>query len=607
MPSTTTPPDSTPSITTWMRLEPRSRDAAMKISLQARVYDPLWLLARQWQLGEFQGEDNGSPVLAHWRAETSPLTRYQAGASLPATAPEKPAKVVEYDASRMPLETLVEREAVRPVTDLTAPPDRLRLAAEGGQHFLRMLEQQPLSRSYRTMFRDTFPFPPLTEAHQHALDADSLNFLQIVGPRVPDGRRLYTELHPAADGSVKLPAALAIHPADVAEVEKVVTAWIAWWDGFFSQPASSQSLQADPSWSAERMEYAFSVSTGFSAAEQVLTAPEYYGGRLDWYAFDANPEATLGAAPDGRTQEILNTAMPAPVSFRGMPAARFWEFEDAQVDLGAVEAGPTDLARMLLVEFALSYGNDWFVMPVDLAVGAICRPLSFVITDTFGVRTLIKPTGAPGAPDAQWRMFEHSHLRGTGEARTAQNLFFLPPALLKSLESRPMEEVLFLRDEVANLAWGVERLVESATERPLNRFEAYLEQERRHQQAPPPQPAATAEMLCYQLMSALPDYWIPLMPVKTEQGLRLRRGTVLKTDGSLATVRAQGRILESSQQLSLFEEEVPREGVRVTRSYQFTRWIDGSAHLWIGRRKGAGSGEGSSGLRFDLLNLTGRP
>ena len=36
-----------------------------------------------------------------------------------------------------------------------------------------------------------------------------------------------------------------------------------------------------------------------------------------------------------------------------MPAARFWEFEDAQVDFGSVDAGPTDLARMLLVEFAL--------------------------------------------------------------------------------------------------------------------------------------------------------------------------------------------------------------------------------------------------------------
>ena len=73
------------SITSWMRLEPRSRDAEMRTTLQARVYDPLWLLARQWQLGEFQGEDNGSPVMARWRAESAQLTRYYAGAIKPNT------------------------------------------------------------------------------------------------------------------------------------------------------------------------------------------------------------------------------------------------------------------------------------------------------------------------------------------------------------------------------------------------------------------------------------------------------------------------------------------------------------------------------------------
>ena len=54
--------------------------------------------------------------------------------------------------------------------------------------------------------------------------------------------------------------------------------------------------------------------------------------------------------------------------------------------------------------------------------------------------------------------------------------------------------------------------------------------------------------------------------------------------------------------LSLFEADVPREGGRVTRSYQFTRWLDVSSHAWVGRRKGVGRGEGSSGLQFDSLH-----
>ena len=131
--------------------------------------------------------------------------------------------------------------------------------------------------------------------------------------------------------------------------------------------------------------------------------------------------------------EITRTAIPAPVSFRGMPAARFWEFEDAQVDFGSVDAGPTDLARMLLVEFALDYGNDWFVIPIELDVGSLYRTRSLVITDTFGVRTLIKSVANP---DDRIRSGECSSIRiraGADLPKPASNLFFLPPSLLKSV------------------------------------------------------------------------------------------------------------------------------------------------------------------------------
>jgi hypothetical protein len=344
------------------------------------------------------------------------------------------------------------------------------------------------------------------------------------------------------------------------------------------------------------------VGARLSDGERVLTAQEYFEGHLDWHAFDVNPEVTLGAATDNALTEITRTAIPAPVSFRGMPASRFWEFEDAQVDFGSVDAGPTDLLRMLLVEFALAYGNDWFVIPIELEVGSLYRTRSLIITDTFGVRTLIKPSSELGEPHSTWRMFQLSHLRGSGITRPASNLFFLPPSLLKSLESRPIEEVLFVRDEMANLAWAVERLIESPADRPLNRFEAYLEQKRRREQESPLPPQTAPETLRYRLTTEIPDYWVPLLPVLTKDGLRLRRGAVLKTDGSREIVHALGRILESGHELALFEEEVPREGVRVTRSYQLTRWIDGSSHLWVGRRKGVGRGEGSSGLQFDSLD-----
>ena len=46
----------------WNRLEGRPRTADFERSLRAEVRDPLWFLTRQWQFGEFQGEDAGSPI-----------------------------------------------------------------------------------------------------------------------------------------------------------------------------------------------------------------------------------------------------------------------------------------------------------------------------------------------------------------------------------------------------------------------------------------------------------------------------------------------------------------------------------------------------------------
>lgn len=589
-----------PSITSWMRLEPRSRSAEMKTSLQARLYDPLWLLARQWQFGEFQGEDNGTPVLARWRGEAAHLTRYQPGA----IAPNTRINASQYDASRMPLEALVERESVRPeVTPTPGKPEKLRLAADAGMQFLRALGQQPLSPSSYQRYRDVlvrrFPFPPLTAEQRAALDPDSQGFFNLMATRVPDGRRLYAALKPVSGGSIVLPADWQIAAADVAEVEKAAQFWLQWYETLFSEPEAYNL-----SWMPERMEYAFSVATRLGDGEKILTAQEYFEGRLDWDSFDLNLEVTLGAAGDDAVRQITTTTIPAPVSFRGMPAARFWEFEDAQVDFGSVDAGPADLARMLLVEFALAYGNDWFVIPVEMDIGSLCRTRSLVVTDTFGVRTLIKSSGELPAPYSTWRMFQLSSIRQPGSTQLppAANLFFLPPALLKSLESRPIEEVLFLRDEMANMAWAVERVIESPAEQPLNRFEADLDRQRRLGQPALARTVTTSKSLEYRLATEPPDYWIPLLPVRVGAGLRLRRGAVLNLEGTPSPVRAEGRILESAQELSLFEEEVPREGARVRRSYQFTRWVDGSAHLWVGRRKSVGRGEGSSGLRFDRLD-----
>jgi hypothetical protein len=179
--------------------------------------------------------------------------------------------------------------------------------------------------------------------------------------------------------------------------------------------------------------------------------------------------------------------------------------------------------------------------------------------------------------------------------RRTPDALFLPPTLGPSLHGEPFEEVVLLRDELANMAWAVERVVETPIGLPLNRSEAYFRA--RSASANPPDGAESA-LPRYLLETEVPDHWLPLFPVRTDPthpAIRLLRG------GS-----PWGRVLEPERQpetnpLLLHEEEVPREGSRVTRAYQYARWTNGLTYLWAGRRKGTGRGEGSSGLRFDVL------
>jgi hypothetical protein len=50
---------------------------------------------------------------------------------------------------------------------------------------------------------------------------------------------------------------------------------------------------------------------------------------------------------------------------------------------------------------------------------------------------------------------------------------------------------------------------------------------------------------------------------------------------------------------TIVEEEIPRTGIAIQRAVYRTRWIDGTTHVWMARRRQAGNGEAQSGLAFD--------
>jgi hypothetical protein len=531
-------------------------------------------------------------VQARWRGQSAPLSRVHAGVAMPG----QPVRPQRYDPAAQPLEAVVERRPVQ-----AGGIGSLRLAVESGLHLLRLLDAQQMSRSYRADFIARFALQPVPEAGRAALDGQTLDYADLMAGRVPDGRLLAAALRGADGKRAPLPADLAVVAGDKAEVHAAIDAWLVYLDGLFSEPSDGADA-----WQRERMEYAFSAGAGLGDADITLTAAEYRGGHLDWHSLDVDPAIKLGATLDNAASEQVRTVMPAPVSFRGAPAQRYWEFEDARIDYGLLPAGPGDLPHMLLSDFATNFGNDWYVIPVDLAVGTLTRTRSLVVKDSFGVQTLIRPHNAD-APSA-FSMYSLATLArppAPGSAAATQfnppapvpNLFFLAPSLLRSVDGTPRDEVLLLRDEMANMAWAVERVVQGPVEQRLERAAEAAA-------TPPavlPGTPAPAGMPSYRLASEVPAHWVPLLPQKQpapDAGLRLVRAALLAADGTDDIRSAHGAIL-AGPGLRLFDEEVPREGARITRSYQWARWIGGGSVLWLGQRKSVGRGEGASGLQYD--------
>ena len=575
------------SITSWQRLEPRCRDEQFTEGARARMHDPLWMLARQWQVGEFRGEDAGSPVIARWRAESTPLTRLHLGA----IAADTNESAARYDVAAMPLEAIVERQAARTAS---AVGGSLRLAVECGLQLLRLLDAQATSRRYRAAFIKRFALVPPGEGDRAAMDAETIEWWSLMAGRTADGRAVAAALRNADGTRAPLPAELNVAASDRAEVDAAVQRWFDELDALYSEPAPD----GGNAWLTDRMEYAFTVAGAHAAeGETALSATQYCEGRLDWSSVDIDLEVNLGSAADAAAQSIQHTCMPAPVSFRGMPAPRFWEFEDARVDYGLIDAGPGDLVHLLLADFATNFGNDWYVIPVEVDVGTLTRTRSLVVRDTFGVQTLLRPLNDPAiAPARGFSMYQLGFVqRSLGAPPPPQtNLFLLAPTTAKTLEARPLEEVLLLRDEIANTAWAVEQAVPGGLEQRVD-----LNAEVSAEQALTPPPVGN---LRYRLATDVPANWVPLLPQRngTDGSLRLVRAAMLATDGTNQIRRARGELLNPpGQGLALFDEEVPREGARVTRSAQHARWFGGGAVLWIGLRNSVGKGEGESGLRFD--------
>jgi hypothetical protein len=591
-----------PTIVLWNRLEGRPRRKDFSRALKAEVRDALWMLCRQWQTGEFDGDDAGSPIAAKLRYATDRVTHVRSGGG----------RVSDYD-NATPLETIAEQIAV-PLTQGNRPfayDQRLAL----GRHWSKLLTakgHQALIPDFRERYK--FVAPNADDPADFSVTAHAAAFQSIaaMAGRVIDGGALYLHLvtagHAASDG-------LALSGVQKSDIDTLGGEFRKWADRLYQQPKSD----TDSSWLPNRLEYSFALAAPKGDAARTLVADEYHGGALDWYSFDvaAAPHPDFPPPVPGQEQRVVTSFIPTGIRFEGMPNTRWWTFEEGATNFGNVRPDTTDLSKLLLVEFGLVYSNDWFLLPVALDVGSITRVEGLAVTNVFGERFWIAP--ASSGPEEAWRkwgMFNISSRSG-GAVDTSLLLLATTP---ETMSSRPVETVDLVRDEVSNMVWGIETTVQLADGSSRRGREVALELHARHQAALDAQIAAAGTSstppsnnatIRYELMSSVPENWIPFAPIHIENDnreIQLQRSAMprmLKGGTAGAPVPPRTFLMregyDQGRRYIIAEEEIGRAGERLQRKWQRTRWNNGRAFVWLSVERRTGRGEGSSGLSFDQM------
>jgi hypothetical protein len=569
------------SITTWHRLVPISRSSDFETALAAEIRDPLWLLSRQRQTGEMRGEDTGSPAFVRIGYKATALN------DVILTPADGAAVTVPLDLNK-PIEQQILAEPHTP--DLAT-------RAELGLTFFQIVDE--VFGSGGVAVRDAFLAadglaPPVGATFDPLDPATSAFALMTVGHAV-DGVKVYRR---AKAPVPTVPPGLTSAQTQI--LPGAYGAFVQWVEAVFGaiapDDASDPNVADDPQgWNRRRLDYDIKMRFGAGNAVTLAVHPNE-NGSVDWSSFDV--ESTSADPFPASLPVTVAREVPGHVRFPGMPAPRFWDFEGGDLPWPDLDVTRTELARLLVVDFAMLYGVDWFVVPLALDVGNAVKIDSLVVFDVFGGRTVIDRVeeGRKLTPPDRFTLYGAAAPNGD-----VGSFAVLPPAAGRALQHGPvMEEVRFGRDEVANMAWGIEAVTSSRIGEPRRGVERDAAVDAAAPPAPPPPP--TLAPLRYQIESKVPVHWIPLLIPDTNGAAttELEKGATLRT-ATGDPVLAVGKILnpDGPAPYRLFEEEVPKGGVRVERLVYGARARDGKSYLWVARRKRSGSGETQSGLRFD--------
>ncbi|MGK0363092.1 MAG: hypothetical protein ACI85O_000133 [Saprospiraceae bacterium] len=538
------------------RLEGNPRIEDFGRSLRAEMKDPLWTLCRQWQFGEFIGEDAGTAC------ETRILGEHRSPVEI-----EIKNKSIAYDAKDAPLEMLVEREI---------PTPTLHLKCQAGQQWLRFLKQNSL-KSYGSVFKKKYPISSSALKN----DREGRYLETALEGLYPNGIAIINDIKSGKFEDWINTASEVKSDADKEKLLEVTPLFLNWYHTLYQQPEKDESA-----WIPERLEYNFSLSTEENSSHK-LVAEEYSSGHLDWYSF--NQKGKMGSPKEEKCN--VQTFIPMSLKYAGMPHPRYWQMEENTTDFGKSDASPTSLISLLLAHYGLTYSNDWFVIPYEMKVNTICDLRGIVVKDVFGVHTIIEPTIKD--PEKKWHEFALFHQTELDGNTKNRSLFYLPPSVGKLMKGKPLEKVNFMRDEMGNMVWAIEQTLPSEAGGGFDNKQVVPKIDDNFV------PVGDEAAIRYILGTTVPDNYIPFIAAhknSTQREVRLQRARLPQASP------ARSKILTETQPVYFIEEEeISRAGVIVEQCYQRTRWLNGKTYLWLGRRKMTGRGESRTGLKFDQI------
>lgn len=334
-------------------------------------------------------------------------------------------------------------------------------------------------------------------------------------------------------------------------------------------------------WDASQLVY----RTSFGSGDVVLDVRRHDGGDVDWWSVDASTTMT-SSTPIAR-----RLMLPARFHYPGAPHPRWWQIENAQVDIGGYPPDRSHFPTMLLLDLILAHSDDWFTFPIAGELGTVLTLKRVVVTDAFGNEAEVKPP-QEHAPPAPWSMFAVDNL--------GVRSLVLWPTAAAPLTGEPIEQVALGIDEDANALWGVEEIA-------AGRHVSATPPEGQRPASDPPDPSGYA----YLPSSSVPERWHPYVIDTTRpqrwfvQGrladYAAEPGPALRPE-PLARLLYDDRARSNEPVHQIDPSAIPSQGLRLDRRWILARKNDGSPVLWIQRRRLSLAAPPISGLRFDVMD-----